>query len=76
MPVGTRRRLLGYGRTVGLVKVPLRVGSTGSIGGSGEPIGDETGAMPQKLLYGRTVGGLNVPLRVDADGDPQIDWNP
>lgn len=68
MAVGSKPRLLGYGRTADDVNTPLLVGGDGTLGGNGEPASDTTGSIPMKLLCGRTSTGLNVPLRVDSAG--------
>jgi hypothetical protein len=67
--------VLGFGRTSGDVNLPIRVGGTGQIDGSGEPVGGGKGPKPMALYYGRTSGGDNVPLRVDSSGKLNIDWN-
>ncbi len=69
-------RMLGMGRTSGGVELPVEVGGTGQLDGSGEPVVEEdTGTMPLRLLYGRTAGGVNKPLRVDNAGKLNITWS-
>ncbi len=75
MPNHPHERKLAFGRTALGVNVPVRVGGTGIIDGSGEPATDTVGSLPQFLMMGRTAGGVNLPVLADADGKLNIDWN-
>jgi hypothetical protein len=65
--------ILGVARTSGGVNVPIRVGGTGIIDGSGEPATPGT-PHPMKQLYGRTSGGVNLPVLCTSDGKLHIAW--
>lgn len=66
--------ILGLGRTSGNVNVPIRVGSTGIIDGSGDPVSNLVGSLPEYLLLGRTAGGVNIPILATSDGKLHIVW--
>ena len=66
--------ILGYGRTAAEVNVPIRVGGTGIIDGSGEPVAAPPPSRPSRLLYGRTALGVNVPILATSDGKLHIAW--
>lgn len=60
--------ILGCGRTSGNVNVPLRVGSDGTVNGSGVAAITAIGPASTHILCGKTAGGVTLPLLVDASG--------
>ena len=64
-------QILGNGRDDNGVNVPVRVGSTGIINGTGTHASAVPG-LPSRLIWGRTSGGVNVPLSVDTSGNVRI----
>jgi hypothetical protein len=75
MATGPQPLSLGLARTTDGDNIPIRVGSTGIIDGSGDPVGGGCGVKDMRVVCGRTIDGNNIPVLCDADGLLNIDWN-